>query len=64
VSGYVRKGIRKFYRIVPQAITAFLESNDFEDAIRKAISIGVTATPLPALQVGSQRLITEKSRII
>ena len=25
---------------VPQAITAFLESNDFEDAIRKAISIG------------------------
>jgi ADP-ribosylglycohydrolase len=25
---------------VPQAITAFLESNEFEDAIRKAISIG------------------------
>lgn len=25
---------------VPQAIVAFLESNDFEDAIRKAISIG------------------------
>lgn len=25
---------------VPQAITAFLESDDFEDAIRKAISIG------------------------
>jgi len=25
---------------VPEAITAFLESNDFEDAIRKAISIG------------------------
>ena len=25
---------------VPQAITAFLESNDYEDAIRKAISIG------------------------
>ncbi len=25
---------------VPQAIIAFLESNDFEDAIRKAISIG------------------------
>ena len=25
---------------VPQAITAFLESNDFEDAIRKAVSIG------------------------
>lgn len=25
---------------VPQAITAFLESNDFEDAVRKAISLG------------------------
>jgi ADP-ribosylglycohydrolase len=25
---------------VPQAITAFLESDDFEDAIRKAISLG------------------------
>jgi ADP-ribosylglycohydrolase len=25
---------------VPQAITAFLESNDFEDAIRKAVSLG------------------------
>jgi ADP-ribosylglycohydrolase len=25
---------------VPQAITAFLESNDYEDAIRKAISLG------------------------
>ncbi len=25
---------------VPEAITAFLESNDFEDAIRKAISLG------------------------
>lgn len=39
--------IRKYYRFdmtctgsVPQAITAFLESNDYEDAIRKAISIG------------------------
>jgi ADP-ribosylglycohydrolase len=39
--------IRKHYRhdetcpgSVPQAITAFLESNDYEDAIRKAISIG------------------------
>jgi len=39
--------IRKYYRFdvtckgsVPEAITAFLESNDFEDAIRKAISIG------------------------
>ena len=25
---------------MPQAITAFLESDDFEDAVRKAISIG------------------------
>jgi ADP-ribosylglycohydrolase len=25
---------------VPQAITAFLESNDYEDAVRKAVSIG------------------------
>ncbi len=39
--------IRKYYRFdatcpgsVPQAITAFLESEDLEDAIRKAISIG------------------------
>ncbi len=39
--------IRKYYRFdmtcpgsVPQAIIAFLESNDYEDAIRKAISIG------------------------
>lgn len=39
--------IREYYRFdetcpgsVPQAITAFLESNDYEDAIRKAISIG------------------------
>ena len=39
--------IRKYYKFdvscqgsVPQAITSFLESNDFEDSIRKAISIG------------------------
>lgn len=39
--------IRKHYSFdiscqgsVPQSITAFLESNDFEDAIRKAVSIG------------------------
>ena len=39
--------IKKHYRFdmtcpgsVPQAIIAFLESNDYEDAIRKAISIG------------------------
>jgi len=39
--------IRKYYTFdvscqgsVPQAITAFLESEDFEDALRKAVSIG------------------------
>jgi ADP-ribosylglycohydrolase len=39
--------IRRYYRFdvtcpgsVPQAITAFLESNDYEDTVRKAISIG------------------------
>ncbi len=39
--------IRKYYRFdvscqgsVPQAITAFLESANFEDALRKAVSIG------------------------
>jgi ADP-ribosylglycohydrolase len=39
--------IREWYKFdvscqgsVPQAIRAFLESNDFEDAVRKAISIG------------------------
>lgn len=40
-------GIREYYRFdvtcpgsVPQAILAFLESDDYEDAIRKAISLG------------------------
>ena len=39
--------IREHYRFdatcpgsVPQAITAFLESEDYEDAVRKAVSIG------------------------
>ncbi len=39
--------IREYYRFdatcpgsVPQAITAFLESEDYEDAVRKAVSIG------------------------
>jgi ADP-ribosylglycohydrolase len=31
---------------VPQAITAFLESEDYEDAIRKAISLGGDADTL------------------
>jgi ADP-ribosylglycohydrolase len=41
------ESIREWYKFdsscqgsVPQAITAFLESKDFEDAVRKAISIG------------------------
>src|SRR5260370_3272697 len=39
--------IRKTYRFdvscqgsVPQALTAFLEATDYEDAVRKAVSIG------------------------
>ena len=34
---------------VPQAITAFLESNDFEDAIRNAISLGGDSDTLTAI---------------
>ncbi len=34
---------------VPPAIIAFLESNDFEDAIRKAISLGGDADTLAAI---------------
>lgn len=34
---------------VPQAIFAFLESNDFEDSIRKAISIGGDADTIAAI---------------
>ena len=37
---------------VPQAIFCFLESNDFEDAIRKAISIGGDTDTIAAI-VGS-----------
>jgi ADP-ribosylglycohydrolase len=33
-------GCSSFQGSVPQAITAFLESTDFEDAVRKAISLG------------------------
>lgn len=36
-------------RTVPPAITAFLESNDFEDAIRKAVSLGGDADTLAAI---------------
>ena len=34
---------------VPQAITAFLESTDFEDAIRNAISLGGDSDTLAAI---------------
>ena len=34
---------------VPEAITAFLESNDFEDAIRKAISLGGDSDTIGAI---------------
>lgn len=34
---------------VPQAITAFLESNDFEDAIRNAVSLGGDSDTLAAI---------------
>jgi ADP-ribosylglycohydrolase len=37
---------------VPQAITAFLESNDFEDAIRKAISLGGDSDTLACITGG------------
>jgi len=40
---------------VPQAIIAFLESTDFEDAIRNAISLGGTATRLQQSLAALQR---------
>ena len=44
---------------VPQAIIAFLESRDFEDAIRNAIPWAATATPWPPSQEASPRRHTE-----
>lgn len=51
--------IRPHYRFnescqdtVPQAITAFLESSDFEDAIRSAISLGGDSDTLAAITGG------------
>lgn len=47
--------IRPWYRFdvscrgsVPEAVIAFLESRDCEDAVRKAVSLGGTVTPRPA----------------
>jgi ADP-ribosylglycohydrolase len=37
---------------VPQAITAFLESEDFEDAIRNAISLGGDSDTLACITGG------------
>lgn len=37
---------------VPQALTAFLESNDFEDAVRKAISLGGDSDTLACITGG------------
>ena len=52
-------GIRAAYRFdvscqgsVPQAITAFLESTDFEDAIRNAVSIGGDSDTIAAIAGG------------
>lgn len=56
---FTLESIRKTYRFdvtcqgtVPQAIMAFLESNDFEDAIRNAISIGGDSDTLAAITGG------------
>ena len=52
-------GIRATYRFnetcqrtVPQALMAFFESTDFEDAIRNAISIGGDSDTLAAITGG------------
>lgn len=39
-------------RTVPEAITAFLESNDFEDAIRNAVSLGGDSDTLACIAGG------------
>jgi len=39
-------------RTVPEAITAFLEANDFEDAVRNAISLGGDADTLACIAGG------------
>ena len=56
---FTLESIRDNYRFdvtcqgtVPQAITAFLESSDFEDAIRNAISIGGDSDTLAAITGG------------
>lgn len=71
--------IREHYRFdatcpgsVPQAIIAFLESNDFEDAVRKAVSIGRDSDTIAcmaggiaqAFYGGVPQMIGEKVRTI
>ena len=46
---------------VPQAITAFLESVDFEDAIRNAISIGGDSDTIAAITGSIPDWIKEKA---
>jgi ADP-ribosylglycohydrolase len=54
---------------VPQAIRAFLESRDFEDALRNAVSLGgdsdtlacITGGIAEAYYAGVPRLIAEKA---
>jgi ADP-ribosylglycohydrolase len=45
---------------VPQAIRAFLESNDYEDAIRKAISIGGDSDTIACITGGIAEAYYEK----
>jgi len=59
--------IRKYYRhdetcpgSVPQAIRAFLESNDYEDAIRKAISIGGDSDTIACITGGISQAYYKK----
>ena len=48
---------------VPQAIIAFLESTNFEDAIRNAISIGGDSDTIAAIREVLQKLLMEFLKI-
>lgn len=57
--GFTIDAIRPFYRFnetcqgtVPQAVVAFLESSDFEDAIRTAVSVGGDTDTLACITGG------------
>ena len=59
--------IRPFYRFnescqgtVPEAIIAFLDSSDFEDAIRLAVSLGGDSDTLACLTGGIERQVYDK----